>query len=94
MRKTHDPDDPGTLTFTFGHEEMIIRRRYEVLSILNDLLIGLWFLIGSLLFFSPAMETAAIWLFVIGSAQLLIRPAIRLAQHIHLRRFPSGTFNV
>src|SRR5690625_8024036 len=31
------------LTLTFGHQQLIIRRRYEVLSILHDLIIALCF---------------------------------------------------
>lgn len=79
-----------SLTITIGHDEIIIRRRYEAISIVNDFLIALWFLIGSVFFFYPAMETSGTWLFVLGSVQLLIRPTIRLARHIHLQRLPSG----
>lgn len=81
-------DNP--LTFTFGHEQLIIRRRYEVLSILNDFMIALWFLVGSVLFMFPSEEAAAIWLFIIGSFQFFVRPCLRLAAHIHLRRMPES----
>jgi len=33
------------IEFRIGHEEVVLRRRYEVLSIVNDLLIGLWFVV-------------------------------------------------
>lgn len=94
LSSTPRTDDKDTLTFTIGREEMVIRRRYEVLSILNDLGIGIWFLVGSVMFLSSAWETFGTWLFIVGSAQLLIRPLIRLAHHIHLRRFPSSSFNM
>lgn len=84
-------DDPGAVYLRLGREELVIRRRYEVASIVNDLLIALWFVVGSALFFSPATERAGTWLFLIGSLQLLIRPVIRLRRRIHLRRFqPPG----
>ncbi|WP_329742060.1 YrhK family protein [Dyella sp. A6] len=83
-----DQDRP--LTFTIGRDEMIIRRRYEVLSILNDLCVGTWFLIGSIMFLSSAWVTFGTWLFIAGSAQLLVRPMIRLAHNIHLKRMPYG----
>jgi len=73
-----------------GPEELLIRRRYQTVSILNDFLIGIWFLVGSVFFFWPAWETAGTWLFVVGSAQLLIRPVIRLAHRIHLKPAPPG----
>ena len=47
MPNIHESDDGrGTLTVTFGHEELILRRRYEIISIGNDLLIALWFVVG------------------------------------------------
>ncbi len=81
-------DDP--LTFTIGHEQLQIRRRYELASIFNDFLIAIWFLLGSILFLFPSYETAAIWLFIIGSFQFLLRPSLRLASHIHLQRIPES----
>ena len=69
-----------------GHEELVIRNRYETLSIANDVLIGLVFLVGSFLFFSESTVTLGTWLFVIGSFQMLIRPTIRLVRRIHLQK--------
>ncbi len=77
------------LTLTFGHDELVIRRRYETLSIVNDILIGIWFAVGSVLFFSASTTYAGTWLFVVGSVELLIRPGIRLARAVHLKRLPS-----
>ncbi|GAC58485.1 hypothetical protein GOHSU_41_00220 [Gordonia hirsuta DSM 44140 = NBRC 16056] len=81
------------LVLRIGPEELVVRRRYEAASIANDILIGIWFLIGSFLFFSPATMTAGTVLFVLGSIEMLIRPTIRMARHIHLQRFrrPGGT---
>ena len=78
-------DTTHPLVFTLGHRELIIRRRYQVLSIINDILIGLWFAIGSVMFFSEAWTYTGTWLFVIGSIELLIRPVIRL-----IRQNPSA----
>ena len=69
-----------------GREELVVRQRYETLSIVNDILIGLWFLVGSFLFFSGSTTYAGTWLFVIGSVEMLVRPAIRLARRLHLQR--------
>ena len=78
-----------TLTVVLGHDELIIRRRYETLSVVNDILIGLWFTLGSVLFFWDSTTGPGTWLFVIGSVELLIRPAIRLARNLHLQHLPS-----
>lgn len=75
-----------TLTLHLGHEELVIRQRYETLSILNDILIGVWFLVGSFLFFGESTTYAGTWLFVVGSVEMLIRPAIRLVRRVHLQR--------
>ena len=82
--------DDSPLTFTVGHEQLVIRRRYEVLSIANDFLIAIWFLAGSILFLYPSVETTAVWMFIIGSFQFLIRPTIRLVAHLHIRRVPES----
>ncbi|HET7306320.1 MAG TPA: YrhK family protein [Gammaproteobacteria bacterium] len=79
-----------TLTVTFGHEELVIHHRYEVLSILNDFCIAVWFLVGSIFFLFPAFGGTAAWLFVIGSAQFLARPVIRLLRNIRLKQIPES----
>lgn len=84
-------DNP--LTLRLGDEELVIRRRYEALSIANDFLIALWFLVGSVLFLYPSLEKTAVWMFIIGSFQFLIRPTIRLISHIHLQRVPASQWD-
>ncbi len=88
MNRPRQRDEP--LTFVIGRDEIVIRRRYELVSIGNDFLIALWFLLGSFMFLRPDWVTAGTWLFVLGSLQLLIRPTIRLARHIHLQRLPGA----
>lgn len=78
------------ITIALGHDEILIRRRYELASIANDFLIALLFLVGSLMFLDPSLVELGTWFFVIGSFQLLIRPTIRLASHIHLQRIPEN----
>jgi hypothetical protein len=85
---TEHPARSRTVSVTIGHDELIIRRRYETLSFVNDILIGLWFTIGSVLFFSDSTTSAGTWLFLIGSVELLIRPVIRLARNLHFERTP------
>lgn len=77
-----------------GGEEIVLRHRYEVLSIVNDILVAIWFIVGSSLFFSADTKTAGTWLFVTGSVQLLLRPVIRLVRHVHVRRAGAGPTDV
>ncbi|KUG59012.1 YrhK family protein [Nesterenkonia jeotgali] len=77
-----DPD----LVLHLGHEELVIRRRYETLSIVNDFLIALAFTVGSVFFFRESTMTAGTWLFLLGSVLLMVRPTIRLIRRTHLIR--------
>lgn len=94
---TTEPDDadpdvrrtdrrPSDIVVRLGREELILRQRYELVSILNDVFAGALFLIGSFLFFRESTTYAATWLFVIGSVSMLIRPTIRLVRRVHLGR--------
>ncbi|MFL1453043.1 YrhK family protein [Marinobacter sp. GN3S48] len=90
----NDPSDQkenaGDVTIRFGHDELVIRQRYEVISIINDILIGTWFIIGTIFFFFPSLAYAGTWLFLLGSIEMMIRPIIRLARRVHLRRYHTG----
>lgn len=69
-----------------AHHELVLRGRYETLSILNDLLVAVWFLVGSVLFLQADTTRTGTWLFILGSAQLMLRPVIRLSRRVHLRK--------
>ncbi|OLO12951.1 hypothetical protein BTW10_01680 [Chromohalobacter japonicus] len=87
-----DKQHSDETTFTLGREELVIHRRHELASTVNDLLLGLWFTIGSICFFyQGSVKEAGIWLFVLGSVQLLIRPVIRLHRQLTLKQLPSSS---
>jgi hypothetical protein len=73
------------LDLPLGGHELVLHNRYEILSIVNDVMVALWFIVGSILFFQESTTTAGTWLFLIGSIELLIRPVIRLSRNVHLR---------
>lgn len=79
-------NEKDSVTFQLGHDELVIRQRYETLSIGNDFLVALWFLVGSILFFWESTMTVATWCFVLGSLQFLARPALRLSRQLSIRR--------
>ena len=88
---TPDDSDPDArqnkdVLIRIGRDELLIRQRYETVSIINDIVAGLLFVVGSALFFSPATTYAATWLFLIGSVSMLLRPTIRLTRRVHLTR--------
>lgn len=85
---THQPHD---VTLTLGHEELRIRGIYEALSITNDFIAGVLFVVGSILFFWTSTTLAATWFFLFGSILFVARPGIRLVRRIHLGRITDGT---
>jgi hypothetical protein len=89
MTQSNDSSDVS-LRLPFGHEEIRIRNRYETLPIANDVGIALFFVAGSVFFFFDSLETAALWMFLLGSIQFLMRPAIRLVRRFHLRRLGNA----
>lgn len=98
QRQTQDaqeddgPDEGGggSLTLTLGDEEIVLRQRYELLSIANEIGIALFFTVGSIAFYWHELFNLGVTLFVIGSIQLGIRPAIRFARRVQLRRVTQG----
>ncbi|MBO8187061.1 YrhK family protein [Streptomyces spirodelae] len=83
--------DTESFTLHLGKEELVVRQRYEAASIANDILIAVWFLIGSVMFFSPEWTRTGTWCFVFGSVELMIRPVIRLGRHVHLQKVRGST---
>jgi len=47
-------------------------------------MIAIWVLIGSFFFLSNSLVERGTWLFIVGSAQLLIKPVLKLASLIHV----------
>jgi len=74
------------LDVDIGHRHLVIQRRYEALGALNDLLIAIWFLVGSVFFLNQSLAESGTWLFIVGCVQLLIKPALKLSSLIHVRR--------
>lgn len=85
-------DRKPPVTIRVGGAEVVIRQRYALASIVNDILVALWFLAGSVMFFSADWQTAGTWCFVFGSVELLVRPVIRLTRQIHLLRLHGGDY--
>ena len=60
--------------------------RYEIVYTAVDFVAAFAFIVGSLLFFDEATQTAATWLFVIGSVFFALKPTIRLVREVKLYR--------
>ncbi|MBY6046061.1 YrhK family protein [Vannielia litorea] len=69
-----------------SHATRRVYALYELAYTAVDFGAAICFLVGSVLFFWPAAETPAVWLFTIGSGLFLAKPAIRLAREVKLLR--------
>ncbi|SFJ48159.1 YrhK-like protein [Halobacillus dabanensis] len=79
-------DKQKYVDFHLGKHELFINKNYEMLYTINDFLLGIWFLVGSIFFYFEHLKHWGVTLFVLGSIQMLIRPTIRLIHNFHLRK--------
>ncbi len=77
-------DGRWDISVTLGSTNLRVGGAYEALSIANDFLAGLLFLVGSILFFWKTTQIPATWCFTLGSVLFVARPTIRLVRRIHL----------
>ncbi|TKD71357.1 YrhK family protein [Pseudalkalibacillus hwajinpoensis] len=68
-----------------GHHDLFFKKGYQVFYTVNEFLLGLSFLIGSVFFYFESLKMWGVSLFVLGSFQMLIRPSIRLIHRFDLR---------
>jgi hypothetical protein len=88
-----DPDaghEGGSITLQLGDQEIVLRQRFELLSILNEIGIFIFFTVGSIAFYWHELFNVGVTLFVIGSVQLGIRPLIRFFRRVQLRKLTKG----
>lgn len=64
---------------------------YQKLYDAVDAAAAVAFIVGSALFFSEKTQTAATWLFLIGSLFFAVRPCVHLARDFHMSRLPQGS---
>ncbi|WP_430787691.1 YrhK family protein [Virgibacillus flavescens] len=79
-------DEKNFLDFQMGTYEVSFNKKYRFLALLNDFTLGLEFLIGSVLFLFESTQTAGTILFILGSAQLLARPIIKIVHAFYFSR--------
>lgn len=74
------------LDLDLAHRHVVIQRRYEALGAINDLMIAIWFLVGSSFFLDKTLVESGTWLFIVGCIQLLIKPVLKLISLVHVGR--------
>lgn len=61
-----------------------IEKNYKILGLINDFMIGLEFLVGSIEFLPGHLSTIGVYLFILGSFQILLIPTIKIARDVHI----------
>ncbi|KMY56035.1 hypothetical protein AC623_04185 [Bacillus sp. FJAT-27231] len=69
-----------------GKYGLFFNKHYHFISIMNEIMLGIWFLAGSILFLWETTKLAGTILFIIGSAQLLIRPILKIIHGVTLKK--------
>lgn len=72
-----------------GKNHMIIEHRYKVLSFFNDLLLGVLYLIGSILFLTEVSQAVSISFFLAGSVMMMIRAVLNILKDLHIKRITT-----
>ncbi|VDG99003.1 Uncharacterised protein [Lysinibacillus sphaericus] len=70
----------------FGKYTVFFNKNYQYIFIVNELLLGIEFIVGSVFFLYEPLKTAGIVLFILGSAQLFIRPVLKILHAISLKK--------
>ncbi|KAF0823135.1 hypothetical protein ABE29_16715 [Cytobacillus firmus] len=69
-----------------GSYKMVIEKRYQAVSFVNDLLLGVLYLIGSILFLTDVSQTVSISFFLAGSILMIIRAGLNLLKDLHINK--------
>ncbi|WP_060530825.1 YrhK family protein [Paenibacillus bovis] len=80
--RIHKPDS-YKLAVDFKKRRLVAENRYELISLLNDMITTICFLVGSYFFFTSQTKTGTI-MFVIGNANTLFRAILSLVRKIHV----------
>lgn len=76
-----------------GKHTIFFNKNYRYIFIINELILGIVFVVGSIFFLVESLKTAGIILFIVGSAQLFIRPVLKILHAITLRNIVNQDNN-
>jgi uncharacterized membrane protein len=85
-------DDDSVKIHLSRKRKMLIRNRYQIIGYLNDILLGILYMIGSILFVTDTDRILAVSFFLAGSFLMIFRGIINILRDIHLKRFTEEDF--
>ncbi|EXJ23529.1 hypothetical protein ADIAL_0966 [Alkalibacterium sp. AK22] len=85
-KKQHDltPGKDEDIIIKAGGFRVYFQNYYTIISLGNDLLTGMLYLVGSLLATFTEMETAPMYLYIFASLFLLMRPILKIIHSVFL----------
>jgi hypothetical protein len=85
-------DDNSLQIYLSRKRGMVIRNRYRIIGYFNDILLGILYMIGSILFVTDTDRILAVSFFLAGSFLMIFRGIINLLRDIHMKRFSEEDF--
>ncbi|QJF24821.1 YrhK family protein [Mammaliicoccus vitulinus] len=83
-------DNKKELEFNIFNIDIKVVTFYKFLYQVNDIILAMFFIVGSFLFFNESTTFAGTVLFVNGSFQMLIRPLIAISRDIHISKIKKN----
>ncbi|WP_301108589.1 YrhK family protein [Sporosarcina sp.] len=72
-----------------GKYTVFLNKNHQYIFIINESVPGIIFVVGSIFFLFDSLKTAGIILFIVGNAQLFIRPVLEILHAITLRNMDN-----
>lgn len=88
-KKVYDNDED--VYIQVGKYKMIVEKRYNVLSWLNDFFLGVLYFIGSILYLIDVDQRIAISFFLAGSILMIARAVLNILKDLHIRSIKPGS---
>lgn len=85
-RKEHDviPDKEEDIEIKSGRFRLYFQNRYTLISLTNDILTGIFYMIGSLATLTPIPDVYGTYLYLIGGFFLTARPILKIFHNVFI----------
>lgn len=85
-RKKHDviPDKEEDIEIKTGRFRLYFQNRYTLISLTNDILTGIFYMIGSLATLTPIPDVYGTYLYLIGGFFLTARPILKIFHNVFI----------
>ncbi|MGD6802769.1 hypothetical protein FZC79_16005 [Rossellomorea vietnamensis] len=90
--RAEELEDSGLQIHLSRKKKIMIGNRYRIIGYMNDLMLGILYMIGSILFMTDADRVLSTSFFLAGSFFMISRAFIHIGRDIHLKRFSREDF--